>query len=497
MSQFIAFDLGAESGRSVLGRFHEGRLSIQETHRFPTGGVEVSGTLYWDIWRLFQDMCAGLTRSVQVSSGELRGIGVDTWGVDFGLLDGDGRLLSNPVHYRDTRTDGMMEKVFGIVPRREIFELTGLQFMKINSLYQLFAMVDMDSPLLPAAEKMLMIPDLLNYFFTGRKVGEFTDATTTQAWNPRANDWARDMLEKLGIPTHIFPEVIPPGSVVDTLLPSIADSTGAGRIPVIAPATHDTGSAVAAVPAEDNRWAYISCGTWSLLGAEVPEPMVTDKVLEHSFSNEGGVEGTYLLLRNYVGMWPLQECRRYWENQGESVDYRELVRKAENAPAFACFIDPENPLFFEPGEMPTRIVEFCQTTGQARPEGRGGIVRCILESLALTYRNGLRRLEQVKGHSFDVLHIVGGGSRNRLLCQWCANAMGIPVIGGPAEATAVGNLCVQAMGVGVLASLAEMRRLIRDSFDVVTYEPQNRDQWEEANARFTEIAEKSEGDWVK
>jgi rhamnulokinase len=408
--------------------------------------------------------------------------------VDFGLLDRSGALLGNPYHYRDGRTDGMLDEAFRRVGREEIFERTGIQFMQLNSLYQLLSMVVGESPLLEVAETFLAMPDLFNYWLTGRKVCEFSIATTTQCYDPREGDWAGPMLEKLGIPTRIFPEIAPPGTVLGDMLPQVAEEVGA-NVSVIAPACHDTGSAVAAAPTEGADFAYISSGTWSLMGAELTQPVINADSLAYNFTNEGGVGGTFRFLKNVSGLWLVQESRRTWAGQGESLSYNELTQMAAEAQPLRAIIDPDDGDFLRPGDIPARIRAFCKRSNQPVPESKGAIVRCALESLALKYRWTLERLEEMLGHRLEPIHIIGGGTQNRLLNQLAADATGRRVVTGPIEATAIGNVLVQMMALGHIGSIKEGRRVVRTSFDVETYEPQGGDEWEEAYGRFLEVTE--------
>ena len=502
---FLAFDLGAESGRAVLGQFDGERLRLSEVHRFPNGPVRLpdgGGTgyrLHWDVLRLWTEIKRGLALAVQEHGADLTGVGLDTWGVDFGLLDRDGALVSNPYHYRDSRTDGMLDEAFRRVPRAEIFEQTGIQFMQLNSLYQLLAMVVGRSPALDIAETFLTMPDLFNYWLTGRKVCEFSIATTTQCYDPRQGDWARPLLEKMDIPTRIFPEIVPPGTVLGELLPSVAEEVGLSGLPVIAPACHDTGCAVAAVPAEGpvlsaaegSDFVYISSGTWSLMGAELPEPVINEQSLAFDFTNEGGVGGTFRFLKNITGLWLVQECRRTWARQDEEFSYDDLTQMAAQAAPLQSVVDPDYPEFLKPGDMPARIRTFCQKTDQRVPHNKGAIVRCVLESLALKYRWVLERLEEILGRRLAPIHIVGGGTQNRLLNQFAADATGRQVITGPIEATAAGNVIMQAMALGHIGSLEEGRRIVRHSFDVATYEPTGGAEWDEAYTRFLAVMEQN------
>jgi rhamnulokinase len=484
---FLAFDLGAESGRALAGILQKECLSLEEIHRFPNGPVQIQGSLYWDVLRLFSEMKKALRMAARQYSQDIISIGVDTWGVDFALLDRNGELVGNPHHYRDPRTQGMMDEAFRRVPKEEIYEYTGIQFMPINTLYQLLAMVVQNSPQLEIAETFLMIPDLFNYWLSGVKTCEFTDATTTQFYNPRKGDWAKPLLEKLGIPTHFLPPIIQPGTVLGELLPDVIEETGLKSVRVVAPACHDTGSAVAAIPTQSRDVAYISSGTWSLMGAEVNEPIITLHSLADNFTNEGGVCGTFRFLKNIAGLWLVQECRRIWALEGEEYSYDELTQMASEAKAFASFVDPDDPGFLRLGHMPAAIQKFCRQTGQPVPESKGAIIRCVLESLALKYRWVLERLEANLGRSLKAIHIIGGGAKNTLLCQFTANATGRPVIAGPVEATAIGNILMQALAGGYVSSLDEGRELIRRSFEVITYEPAETTAWDEAYERFIKL----------
>jgi rhamnulokinase len=486
-TDFLAFDLGAASGRAMAGRFDGESLSLEEVHRFPNGPVCVLDSLHWDALRLFSELKLGLAKAVHEHDLELASLGLDTWGVDFALLDRQGRLLGNPYHYRDARTDGMLEEAYRRVPREEIFEQTGIQFMQINTLYQLLSMVIQDSPLLSIADRLLMTPDLFNYWLTGRKVSERTIASTSQCLNPKTGDWATALVESMGIPAHIFPDIVQPGSVLGQLWPGIADETGAGGVSVVAPGCHDTACAVAAVPAETERYAYISSGTWSVMGAEVHEPIITAMSLESNFTNEGGVCDTIRLLDNLTGLWLIQECRRTWAAQGEALSYQDMIAMAEAAPPFSALIDTGAGDFLPPGDMPARIHAFCAHTAQALPEGKGALVRTVLESLALKYRRTLERLEELLGYPVQVLHIIGGGSQNQLLNQFTADAIGRPVVAGPVEATAIGNIMMQMLALGHVASLEQGRELVRRSFGTHTYMPQDVATWDAAYDRYLSL----------
>ena len=483
---FLAFDLGTESGRGVLGHFDGEKIELEELHRFPNGGVRVLNSLHWDVLHLWREMKNALSICAQRRL-DLKGIGVDTWGVDFALIGKDDTLLGLPYHYRDSRTDGMLEEAFNQFSRKEIFERSGGQFLQINTLYQLLSMVVHQSPLLEVAETFLMIPDLFNFWSTGRKVGEFTNATTTQFYDPRQKCWSREICDALSLPFDILPEIVQPGTQLGRLLPSVSEETGLGDVPVIAPGCHDTASAVAAVPAQGEDWAYISSGTWSLMGIEVPEPIISNQALKLNFTNEGGVNNTFRFLKNIMGLWLVQECRRTWAREGREMSYDQLTQVAANAHPFTALIDPDDNSFLSAGDMPSRILDYCKRTGQASPSHEGEIVRCALESLALKYRWVREKLEAVWGKPINVIHIVGGGAQNRLLCQFTADATGMPVVAGPTEATAIGNIMVQALGMGLIDSISEAREIIRRSFDVVTYEPEDLDRWNEAYERFLDV----------
>jgi rhamnulokinase len=494
----LAFDLGAESGRALLGRFDGDRLSLADIHRFPNTPVRLPDGLHWDVLHLWAEIKQGIALAYSQAGNRLGSIGLDTWGVDFSLLDRTGALIGNPYHYRDSRTDGMMERAFGRIARSDIFAQTGIQFMPINTLYQLVAMAEQASPLFEIAQTFLTIPDLFNYWLTGRKVCEFSNATTTQCYNPRTRTWASSLLAALGIPTHIFPEIIPPGTVLGELLPGVAaELCGGTPLPIIAPACHDTGSAVAAVPAAGTGFAWISSGTWSIVGAEVPEAVINEQSLDFNFTNEGGVNNTFRLSKNVAGLWIVQECRRAWARQGEEYTYATLTAMAAQAAPFRSLIDPDHPIFLKPSEpgddMPGRVRAQCQATGQPMPDDKAAIIRCVLESLALKYRWVLEKLEMMMPRTLDPIHIVGGGTQNGLLCQFTADATGRPVVAGPVEATAIGNLIVQAMALGLVDSLAQGRALVRRSFDVTTYEPTpDRAGWDVAYARLVTLMAQAE-----
>jgi len=480
----LAYDLGATSGRALIGRLTDRKLEVEEIHRFPNDPVRIGSRLHWDILRLFHEVRQGLINAKNSVSGGIRSLAIDSWGVDVGFLDAHGELLGNPYHYRDHHTDGIMEEAFRVVPRAEIFKRTGIQFLQINTIYQLYAMKKADSTVLRNARSVLMIPDLLRYFLTGEKHGEFSNATTTQLFNPIEGAWDRTLIDRLGLEPSIFPDVNMPGTFVGPVRSSIQEELGIPAIPVIAVAEHDTGSAVAAVPSLTKDFAYLSCGTWSLMGTEVDAPVLTDEALQLNFTNEGGVGRTYRLLKNIMGLWILEECRRTWLKAGQSLSYAEMIAQAGQAEPFRSLIDPDDDLFLNPLDMPAAIREFCQRTGQPLPDSVGAYVRCILESLALKYRYVLEMTERLSGKSFAGLHMVGGGIKNAMLCQFTSNALGKPVWAGPTEGSGIGNILVQYMTLGDISDIWEARKIVRDSFPIETYEPQQSAEWQEAYARF-------------
>jgi rhamnulokinase len=492
-TDYLALDLGAESGRGLLGRFDGERLTLEEVHRFPNGPVRMLDSLHWDLPRLFDEMKTALRKAASGHPG-LDGVGVDTWGVDFGLVGRNDTLLGNPVHYRDPRTEGMIDAAFQLVPRERIYQITGLQFLPINTLYQLMALKTSRSPLLDVAETLLMIPDLFGWLLTGRRAGERTDASTTQLLNPVDGTWSAELCTGLGLPRSILPELIEPGTELGPLRKSVADELGIGTpLTVLVPGTHDTASAVAAVPTRGTGigppdWCYISSGTWSLLGVEIPRPVINEATLRDNFTNEGGVMGTTRLLKNIMGLWLVQECRRTWSRAGRDYSYDELITRARAARPFATLVEPDDPTFLAAGDMPIRLAAFATRTGQPAPSDEGAFVRCALESLALKYRWTIRRLEALLGTTIRTVHVVGGGSRNALLCQFTADACGIPVHAGPVEATAAGNVLLQALARGRISSLADARDIVAGSFAVDIYEPQDSAAWQEAAGRFETLA---------
>jgi len=487
MATLAAVDLGAQSGRVAVGRFDGERLGVTEVHRFPNVPVRVRGTLNWDILRVYRDVLDGL-RAAAHEAGQVDAVAVDSWGVDFALIDSRGRLVQNPVHYRDTRRARAMDGVLARVPARELYDRTGIQLMPINTVFELGAMAAEADPALYGAKTMLLIPDLMHYWLCGASTSEFTNATTTQCFDPHTGSWAVDLLERLDVPTQLLPDVVRPGTRLAALSADVGEETGLRDAEVVAVATHDTGSAVAAVPFRQPDSIFISVGTWSLVGLEINEPVITDAAFAANLTNEGGVGGTFRLLRNITGLWLVHECRRVWAQEGREHSFDQLIALAKNAPALQSFIDPNDAAFDDPGDMPARIRAFCAHTGQPEPVDSGAVVRCILESLALKHAQTIDLLASVSGLSPREIHVVGGGARNELLCRWTADAAGLTVLAGPEEATLLGNLAVQAMALGEISSLAEAREVIHASVLPITYEPQETSTWQEARERFAAVA---------
>ena len=470
----LAVDLGAESGRVMGAAFDGTALILKEINRFPNLPVLVRDTLHWNVLDLWRNITAGIEAG---KTDRPASMGVDAWGVDFALLDSQGNLISMPVHYRDRRTDGMMEKVFAKVPRQEVFLQTGIQIMQINTLYQLASMVQAESPLLDIADTFLTIPDLFNYWLSGEKVCEYTNATTTQMMDTASGGWAVELLKRLDIPVGMLPDIVQPGTRLGAF----------DGIPVISPATHDTGSAVAAVPAAASNFGYISSGTWSLAGIEVPSPVINREAAEANVTNEGGVFGTIRLLKNVMGLWIVQQCRATWHEQGFDYSYSELVDLARQAQPLVSLINPNDASLLSPGDHPECIRSLCRKSNQPIPEQPGEIIRTVLESLALAYRDVFEELEAISGQSIDVLHIIGGGSQNELLNQMTADATGKPVQAGPVEATVIGNALMQLISLGELGSLDEGRQMVAKMTGTLRCDPHHSTEWKEAFERYKQL----------
>lgn len=490
---FIAFDLGAESGRAMLGILNDGKLKIDELYRFPNIPVRINSHLYWDALRIWNEMKTAISKAQAASKTPLRSMGVDTWGVDFALIDKNGELLGNPYHYRDIRTNGVMEELFKKMSQEEVYYRTGIQFLRFNTLYQIYSMVLSKSPILHYASKFLMMPDLFNYWLCGSKVSEFTDATTTQFYNPAKKDWDYELLEELGIPTHFLPEIVKPGTMLGAVSQSLSDELKIDKsISIVAPACHDTASAVAAAPLRDKSSVYISSGTWSLIGVETDNPVINRKSLEYNFTNEGGVFGKFRLLQNVQGMWLIQECRRIWASQGKGFSYEELMALASRSRPFIAMINPDDPRFIAPFNMIEEIMHYLEESNQDKPKNEGELARVILESLAFKYRFVIEKLEDLTGLRISRINVVGGGSRNQLLNQLAADITGLKVVSGPAEATSIGNILMQAVATGLVKTHEEVRSIVESSFELEEFEPSFETGIDDFYNRFVELTEKDD-----
>ena len=482
----VAIDLGATSGRIVLGKYTGSGIQMTELHRFKNSIIKVGGRSYWDMWELWNEILAGLRKAA--ASGEtIESVGVDTWGVDFVLLGRDGHLLSQPRSYRDGYTVGIPEKFFSIIPRRELYRRTGIQIMNFNTVFQLFAMRQEKNSALAAAGGVLFIPDAINYMLSGERVCEHTILSTSALMNPGTGDFDEDILAAAGVSRSLFGRKVMPGDVIGTLTDEVVEATGLGKIPVIAVAGHDTGSAVAAVPSSDENFAYLSSGTWSLMGVETSAPIITEQSFKQNFTNEGGAEGGIRFLKNITGMWLLERCRAAWKNEGREYAYPQIMSMLDKAEPFRSVIDPDDAMFANPSDMPSAISEYCRRHGELSPSTDAEFVRCIFESLALKYRMVLGRLQELTGKHIERLHIIGGGSMNALLNQMTADSLGIPVIAGPAEATTAGNLMAQFTGLGFAGSITGMRGILAADPSLHRFEPAGQDVWDNAFERFVEI----------
>ena len=480
---YLGVDLGAESGRVMAGLWDGRHMRIDELHRFSNGGVWLADSLRWDVLRLWDQIQSGLSLAGRRFGSSVRSLGVDTWGVDYVLLSKSNELLGLPFHYRDARTRGIMARTFESISKNDIFAATGLQFMEINTLFQLISFQQQHPEVLEKADVFLMIPDYIHWCLCGVRSAEFTNATTTQFFDPTTRTWAFDLFRRAGLPTSILPPVANPGDMLGSLRSDLASRSGLSNARVVAPATHDTGSAVAAIPTQftgRTNWAYISSGTWSLMGVEVPKAILSPRALALNFTNEGGVEGTYRLLKNIMGLWLIQQCKRSFEANGRTVTYDELVALAHKATPLRSLVDPDHPSFLSPNDMASAIRDRCRETGQPIPDSEGALIRCALESLALKYALTLRGIEELTGERVEVIHIVGGGSQNDLLNQWTADACGCRVLAGPVEATVLGNLLVQARAAGEIGSLSDLRSVVADSVVPRVFEPNAGERWEGA-----------------
>ncbi|MDR1341774.1 MAG: rhamnulokinase [Prevotellaceae bacterium] len=481
---FLAFDFGATSGRCYAGTLENGKLHMQELTRFPNAPVHKFNHYYWDTGALFSSLTAGFAAGVAAKITPTS-VGIDTWGVDFGLFSVEGRILNPPYAYRDPQTNGMPEKFFELIPRREVYEATGIQVMNINSLYQLFAIKQNEPGMFERAYSLLFMPDLLAYLLTKKKCTEFTFATTSQLFNPRTMTWEKKLFDAMGVSAGIMEAIVMPGDVIGEIKERIILIEGVPPIPVVAVGTHDTASAVLAVPASDRNFAYLSSGTWSLMGIESKEPIINDSSYRQNFTNEGGVGGTFRFLKNITGMWLLERCKAEWElRDGKKLEYAELVSMAKAEQPFRFLIDPDAPEFANPENMTSAITGYCARRGQAAPATDAELVRCIFDSLAMKYRYTLDKLKEFAQHPIEKLHVIGGGAKNPLLNQLTANAIGLPVVAGPSEATAIGNIMVQAMAAGCIKSVDEARAVVRNSVELEVYDPQDTAMWDEAFGKF-------------
>ncbi len=481
----LAFDFGASSGRAMCGTFDGEKITIEELHRFSNDPVILNGTMYWDVLRLFFEIKQGLIKAKKC--GHIESIGIDTWGVDFGLIDREGRLLENPVHYRDARTEGMLEESFHLIDKKRFYEITGNQFMEINTAFQLLYLLKNRKDLLERADKMLLMPDLFNYFLTGEKKAEYSIASTTQLLDAKEGKWSDEVISALGLPKEIFPEIVPTGTKIGQLSEEICGELGLDRIDVIAAAGHDTQAAMVAVPASEDDFIFLSCGTWSLLGTELEAPIINEKSEFYNITNEGGYGRKTSFLKNIIGLWCIQESRRQWIREGQEYGFGELEKMAAASEPLKCFIDPDAPEFTPAGNIPERIREYCRRTGQAVPETIGEVVRCINESLAMKYRQAVEEIKDCTGKDYQTIYIVGGGTQSALLCQFTANACGCRVSAGPVEATVLGNVALQLMATGEIGSLKEARKIVRRSQDIKIYEPCEKEKWDEAYERFCRV----------
>jgi len=490
--KMLAIDLGASSGRGIIGKFDGEKFTLEENHRFASEPVTIAGSFNWDIMRIFHEIKQSINKCALSEDRDIATIGIDTWGVDYGLLDKKGKLLTNPVHYRDTRTVGIQDYAEQFMSKEKLYEITGLQFCDFNTVWQLAAELRDNPELVAAADKMLFIPDLLNYFLTGKMQTEYTIASTGALLDARTRRWSPEVIKAFGIPERLFTEIVEPGTVVGPLLPSLIEELGDIKANVVNVAAHDTASAVVAVPAVAGQdFIFISSGTWSLMGTETMSPIITPASLKYNFTNEGGICGSIRFLKNIMGLWIEQESRRQWIREGKKFSFDELSDAAMASKPCQCIINPDDPAFGVPGNLPKAIREYCQKTGQHVPENNGEIVRAIFDSLALRYKWAVNAIDDMKGTRIPFINIVGGGTKEKPLCQLCADACERPVYAGPVEATAIGNIAVQAISTGAIKDLTEAREVVRRSFDVEEYQPQgDKAMWDDAYDRFLKLIEK-------
>lgn len=481
----LAFDFGASSGRAIIGCFDGGKITLEEVHRFSNDPVSVGGTVYWDVLRLFYEIKQGIIKARM--AGGFDSIGIDTWGVDFGLIDKEGKLMENPIHYRDARTVGMVDEAFKTMPREKIYGITGIQFMELNTLFQLISLQKNRPWMLERADKMLFMPDLFAYMLTGKMCAEYSIASTSQIIDLQTGSWSKELLDAFGIREDIFAPLVKPGTVLGMLAPEVCEECGVDPVPVISVCGHDTQSAITSVPCEDGNFAFLSSGTWSLFGTELEKPIVNETSLNINITNEGGFDDTVGFLKNIIGLWLIQESRRQWQRQGEDYSYADLEKLALAAEPFKCFIDPDAPEFVPHGNIPKRVQEFCEKTGQYVPQTVGEIMRCIYESLAMKYKLTFEKLCECTERDYPVIHVIGGGTKDTLLCQLTANSCNRTVKAGPIEATVMGNVAVQLMSADAVDSISEARKIVANSSELKTYIPTDVDKWEEAYQNFLKI----------
>ena len=481
----LAFDFGASSGRAIIGCFDGDKITLEEVHRFSNDPVSVGGTVYWDVLRLFYEIKQGIVKAK--IAGGFDSIGIDTWGVDFGLIDSEGKLMENPVHYRDTRTAGLVEESFKTMPKEKLYGITGIQFMELNTLFQLISLKKYRPWMLERADKMLFMPDLFGYMLTGKMCAEYSIASTSQLIDLETKSWSEEIIDSFGIKKSLFAPLVKPGTVLGELSKEICEECGVDPVPVISVCGHDTQSAITSVPCEDGNFAFLSSGTWSLFGTELGKPIVNETSMNINITNEGGFDGSTGFLKNIIGLWLIQESRRQWKREGEEYSYADLEKLALAAEPFKCFIDPDAPEFVPHGNIPERVREFCRKTGQFVPETVGEIMRCIYESLAMKYRLTFEKLRECTERDYPVIHVIGGGTKDGLLCQMTANSCDRTVKAGPIEATVMGNVAVQLMSDGSVKNIGQARKIVAESSELKTFEPKDTDKWAEAYEDFLKI----------
>lgn len=481
----LAFDFGASSGRAIIGCFDGDKITLEEVHRFSNDPVSVGGTVYWDVLRLFYEIKQGIIKAK--IAGGFDSIGIDTWGVDFGLIDSEGKLMENPIHYRDARTAGLVDEAFKTMPKEKLYGITGIQFMELNTLFQLISLKKYRPWMLERADKMLFMPDLFGYMLTGKMCAEYSIASTSQLIDLDKRTWSKEILDAFGIKESVFAPLVQPGTVLGELSKEVCEECGVDPVPVISVCGHDTQSAITSVPCEDGDFAFLSSGTWSLFGTELDKPIVNETSMNINITNEGGFDGSTGFLKNIIGLWLIQESRRQWKREGKEYSYADLEKLALAAEPFKCFIDPDAPEFVPHGNIPERVREFCRKTGQYVPETVGEIMRCIYESLAMKYRLTFEKLRECTERDYPVIHVIGGGTKDGLLCQMTANSCDRTVKAGPIEATVMGNVAVQLMSDGSVKNIGQARKIVADSSELKTFEPKDTDKWAGAYEDFLKV----------